>query len=107
MKEKIQKEHSLILLVAYIISVNLRPNTTIIDSIVLILLFGYVIFDKFLEYKKLPDIRAEVFEEINKLKTIQLEKIKDLEVEIKAANASVNKVINLKSLNGVAGSVKF
>lgn len=106
MKDLIQKEHSLILLIAYIITVNLKSTATVIDGLTLSLLFGYVIFDKYLKFKTQPDIRAEVFAEFKKLQTLQNEKFKEVDQNLKEASAAINKVINLKSTN-IGGSVKF
>jgi hypothetical protein len=111
--ETLKKEHSLAIFIGYVILVNLRPNSIILDGIVLASLFGYVLFDKWLKFKTLPDIRGEVEAQIAKQKSdiekvlvSQNNRIVELEAQIKEANSSVNKVINMKNLN-TASSVRF
>lgn len=104
--EILKKEHALVLFIAYILLVNIKPNHLVLDSIVSTLLFGYVIFQKYIEYKKLPDIRAEVTQQLAKYHEEQSTKMKELENQIKEANSSVNKVINMKNVN-LAQSVRF
>lgn len=111
--QNLKSEHSLLIFISYLILVNVRPNHIVLDSIVLGLLFGYILFDKCLQYKALPDIRAEVSAQLEELK-LQQEAIlkgqnaKILEVDnlIKETNGAVNKVISMKSVN-LAQSVKF
>lgn len=111
--QNLKSEHSLLIFISYLILVNVRPNHIVLDSIVLGLLFGYILFDKYLQYKALPDIRAEVSSQLEELK-LQQEAIlkgqnaKILEVDnlIKETNGAVNKVISMKSVN-LAQSVKF
>lgn len=83
------------------------------DGIVLSSLFGYVLFDKWLKHNTLPDIRGEVEatiqnqkSEIEKILVSQNNRIVELENQIKEANSSVNKVINMKNLNNPS-SVRF
>lgn len=109
----LKTHHSLVIFILYIALVNIRPNSIVMDSIVLTLLFGYVLFDKFLKYKVVPDIRAEVAAQIADIKSQQESILKSqnskiLEVEglIKETNGAVNKVISMKSVN-LAQSVKF
>lgn len=111
--EQIKKEHSLLIFIAYVGLVNIRPNHLILDGIVLASLFGYVLFDKWLKFKTLPDIRGDVESqisrqkaEIEKILIAQNTRIVELENQIKEANSSVNKVINMKNLN-TAASVRF
>lgn len=111
--DTLKKEHSLVIFLAYVLLVNIRPNHLVVDSIVLSLLFGYVLFEKFLKYKTLPDIRAEVEVQINAERShnaVQLallnERMKELEIQIKDTSGAVNKVIQMKSVN-LAQSVKF
>ena len=111
--ENLKSQHSLIIFIAYIILVNIRPNHLVVDSIILSLLFGYVLFEKFLSYKALPDIRAEVTAQLDELKLQQEAilkgqnaKILEVESQIKETNGAVNKVISMKSMN-LAQAVKF
>lgn len=111
--ENLKKEHSLSIFIAYIALVNIRPNQLVLDGIVLASLFGYVLFDKWLKFKTLPDIRGEVESQISKQRSdiekiliAQNTRIVELESQIKEANSSVNKVINMKNLNQ-ASSVRF
>lgn len=104
--ENLKKEHSLVLFITYILLVNFKPNHLVIDGIVLVLLFGYVLFQKFLVYKALPDIRGEITEQLKQYHIAQAAKIQELESQIKEANSSVNKVINMKNVN-LAQSVRF
>jgi hypothetical protein len=111
--ENLKKQHSLVIFISYVILVNVRPNHLVVDSIVLALLFGYVLFEKFLKYKTLPDIRKEV-ETLIKTHSdahdstlkLQSARIQELETQIRDTNSSVNKVIQMKSVN-LASSVKF
>jgi len=111
--ETLKKEHSLVIFISYVILVNVRPNHLVVDSIILALLFGYTLFEKFLKYKTLPDIRNEVEAQIkaysdshdNMLK-LQSARLQELETQIRDTNSSVNKVIQMKSVN-LASSVKF
>lgn len=111
--ENLKSEHSLVIFIAYIILVNIRPNHLVVDSIVLTLLFGYVLFEKFLKYKALPDIRSEVTAQLEDLKKqqefilkAQNAKILEVEAQIKETSGAVNKVISMKSMN-LAQAVKF
>lgn len=111
--EQLKKEHSLAIFIGYVILVNLRPNHLVLDGIVLGSLFGYVLFDKWLKHTTLPDIRKEVEakiesqkSEIEKVLISQNNRIVELENQIKEANSSVNKVINMKNLN-TPSSVRF
>jgi hypothetical protein len=111
--ETFKKQHSLAIFIGYVILVNFRPNHLVLDGIVLASLFGYVLFDKYLNYKVLPDIRGEVESQLAKQKAdiekiliAQNTRIVELETQIKEANSSVNKVINMKNLNS-ATSVRF
>jgi hypothetical protein len=111
--EQLKKQHSLAIFIGYVILVNLRPNSIVLDGIVLGSLFGYILFDKWLTYNTLPDIRGEVDtlvskqkEDIEKILIVQNMRIAELESQIKEANSSVNKVISMKNLNS-ASSVRF
>ncbi len=111
--QNLKSEHSLVIFIAYIILVNIRPNHLVVDSIVLSLLFGYVLFEKFLKYKALPDIRAEVAAQLEDLKKqqeailkAQNAKILEVDAQIKETSGAVNKVISMKSMN-LAQAVKF
>lgn len=111
--QNLKSEHSLVIFVAYIVLVNIRPNHLVVDSIILSLLFGYVLFEKFLKFKTLPDIRSEVTAQIEELKKqqeailkAQNSKILEVESQIKETSGAVNKVISMKSMN-LAQAVKF
>lgn len=111
--ETLKKEHSLVFFIMYIALVNIKPNDLVVDSIILALLFGYVLFEKFLKYKTLPDIRKEVELQIEEHRNshdmilkVQSTKIQELEQQIKETHSSVNKVIQMKNIN-LASSVKF
>jgi hypothetical protein len=109
----LKNEHSLVLFITYLILVNIKPNHLVVDSISLALLFSYVLFEKFLKYKTLPDIRKEVEDQIKAnsdsydvLLKVQSTRIQELESQIKETHGAVNKVIQMKNIN-LASSVKF